>query len=90
MPLNEKELIEITVKRCVGSTVLYDRDNEGLRERLDQPYTPKWTNAKFKLPSGKKKCERFPYDFTKDQILEGLRRRYSNFKDLFFIQQSKQ
>lgn len=73
-------LIEITIKHCVGNKVKYERDNEGLRERLPQSYRPKWINAKFRLPSGKPKLEMFSDGTSAEQILAVIQKKYSNYK----------
>ena len=77
--------VGITIKHCVGNLVKYERDNEGLRDKLAQPYRPKWINAKFRLPSGKPKIERFSEGTTDEEILSAISKKYSNYK--FFIAQ---
>jgi len=75
-----KEEITITIKNCVGNKVVFDYDNDGGRTRLAKPYRPKWRNAKFRLPSGKPKCEQFPSESTNEEILKDISFKYQNFK----------
>ena len=70
----------ITIKHCVGNLVNYERDNEGLRDKLAQPYRPKWINAKFRLPSGKPKLEMFKEGTSDDEILSAIQKKYTNYK----------
>lgn len=84
----QKELpgIEVFVTRHKGNTVKYERDNEGLRDKLEKPYTPEFKHAKFTLPNGKKKCERFTITTFDTTILEAIRKKYSNYSNyVFFI-----
>ncbi len=83
--ITEGNKIEVTIKRVVGSLIKYERDNEGLRDKLEVPYRKKWANAKFTLPSGKKKCEEFGYEQADEEIISMLNKRYSNFRNLFAI-----
>jgi hypothetical protein len=85
-----KEVLTITIKRWVGNLVKYERYNDGLRYPLDQPYREKGASAKFRLPSGKGKTEIFAYDATNEQILEGMKRRYSNFDFVLSSEQEVQ
>jgi len=72
--------IVITIKKCVGNKVKYDYNNDGTRDKLSQPYRPMWKNAKFRLPSGKPKCEVFGYDEPDEEILKAISKKYSNYK----------
>lgn len=76
----EKPLVVIRITNHKGNKVKYERYNDGLRYPIEQPYTPTFRHAKFTLPSGKKKCERFAGDATDEQVLSGVQRRYTNFR----------
>jgi hypothetical protein len=73
-------VIEVTITNHVGNLVRYDYYNDGSRGLLDVPYRPRYKHAKFRLPSGKPKCERFGNDLTDELILQVLSKKYSNFK----------
>lgn len=74
-----RPVILISIKKCSGNLVKYDYGNDGERWKLDKPYRPKWLSIKFRTPSGKPKHERFEVDFTPNEILEILSKKYSNF-----------
>jgi hypothetical protein len=75
----EKPVVELTIKRCEGNIVRFERNNEGLREKMDKPYRKKWANAKFTLPSGKGKCIRFDNSMDDESILAKVRYTHQNF-----------
>lgn len=75
--------IEVAIVVKKGSLIKYERDNEGLRERLDKPYRKIWKAAKFRLPSGKPKNEIFPVDWSDEDIMAAVKKKYSNFRELF-------
>ena len=79
-PKESKPLIKISIKRWLGNWVKYERDNEGLRDKLDEPYQKKGSTVRFTLPTGKKKTEIYPYEFTDEQLLKAIQKRYSNFR----------
>lgn len=72
--------IEVFITRHKGNTVKYERYNDGLRYKLDQPFTPQFKHAKFTLPSGKNKCERFSIETFDSTILDAIAKKYSNFR----------
>jgi len=78
-------MIEVQIKDWIGTIVRWERDNEGLRERVAQPYRPSGRNAHFRLPNGKKKCEKFWADITDQEILLQLHHKYSNFRKAGFV-----
>lgn len=73
-------MIEIIIKKCTGNKVKWDYDSDGRRTRRLEGFTPRWKNAKFRLPSGKPKTLSFPFEKTSDEILAEVQKRYSNFK----------
>ncbi len=73
-------MIEVWIKDWVGNKVKWERYNDGLRYPIDQPYRPSGRNAHFRLPNGKKKCEKFWPDITDEEILLQLNKKYANFR----------
>jgi hypothetical protein len=71
--------ISVEISQHIGNVVKYEVNNEGTKDPVT-PFRRRWKHAKFKLPSGKKKCEVFPYDKTPEEILSAVQKTYSNFK----------
>lgn len=78
--IKEPQLIRISINRWIGNLVRYERDNEGLRDKLDVPYRKNGSTVRFVLPTGKKKTEFFLYENTNEEILAAIKKKYSNFK----------
>lgn len=81
---NALQEVELKITSHVGNLVSFDYYNDGSRGLLDKPYRPRWKHAKFRLPSGKLKCEVFGNDITNEMILQVVSKKYSNFKFRLF------
>ena len=77
---DKRPLIEVIIKRWKGNMVRFERYNDGLRYPIDNPYREAGANAKFRLPSGKAKCERCSDELTDEQILTYVQKKYSNYR----------
>lgn len=73
-------IVELFIVEQKGNEVKYERYNDGLRYKLDQPYTPTWKRAKFRLPNGKPKNETYDVKETDENIIAHVCKMYSNYK----------
>lgn len=75
------EPIEIRITQHRGANAKWDYDYYGDRTRAEgyggYYY---YQHAKFRLPSGKPKYEKFSDGVTSEEILAAIQKKYSNFK----------
>lgn len=83
----EEITIEIRITNHVGYSAKYSYDCYGNKDRnVNGGQRFYYRHAKFRLPSGKPKCERFGGDVTDEQIFSSITKKYSNLKATFILQ----